>query len=77
MKAYRLPGDMVGGMAGAATQGEFSNCYFAARKDVAVVGKPMNNCTRMDSVSLSLLPSVFRDEWMDAPEGPVLIMHKR
>ena len=70
-------GDMVGGMAGAAMQGEFSNCYFAARKDVAVAGKPMNNCTRMDSVSLSLLPSVFRDEWMDAPEGPVLIMHKR
>lgn len=68
-------GETFGFISGLEEKGEFSNCYFKAREDLAVAGKAKNNCKREDEIKLGSLPTAFKDNWCDGEGGPVLLMH--
>lgn len=65
-----------GYIAGVETNGEFSNCYYLAMKEQSVAGSPKSNCTRKDKITLSSLPSIFEENWIDGSNGPILSMHQ-
>ena len=70
-------GESFGYIAGKEIKGEFSNCYYAALKEESVSGEKKSNCIRKDSLSMSVLPSVFYESWTDGTDGPVLQMHTK
>lgn len=69
-------GDTFGYIAGTESNGEFTNCYYTAIKELSVAGSSMSNCTRKDDIKLSTLPSVFYDNWVAGQGGPILKMHQ-
>ena len=69
-------GNTFGYIAGKESQGEFSNCYYKAKKELSVAGGKKNNCERKDTIKLSSLPSTFQEKWIDGDNGPILAMHK-
>lgn len=69
-------GNTFGYIAGIESQGEFSNCYYKAQKELSVAGGKKSNCERKDTIKLSSLPSTFQEKWIDGDNGPILAMHK-